>query len=92
MNSERNLPVYLHYEEDGTVSARCPLMPEIQCRSATRALALGTMQQLLRRAPKVTPQHAQKYEIVFLAVAASSDNSSRHTRGAHGRARRYAHP
>ncbi|WP_394832242.1 hypothetical protein LVJ94_37575 [Pendulispora rubella] len=96
MNSERNLPVYLHYEEDGTVSARCPLMPDIQCRSATRALALGTMMQLLRRAPKTTPEHAQKYEIVFLAVVASSDNHSSRPRravsGAPGRARRYAHP
>jgi len=91
MNSEHNLPVYLHYEEDGTVFARCPLMPDIQCRSATRALALGTMQQLLRRASKLPPLHAQKYEVVFLAIAASSDNSSHRTRGAQGRARRYAH-
>ncbi|WP_394822207.1 hypothetical protein [Pendulispora albinea] len=82
MNSLRNLPVYLHYEEDGTVSARCPLMPALQCRSATRALALGTMQQLLRRSPEVDASPlAQKYEVVFLAVAPSSDSGASRRRG-----------
>jgi len=72
MNSLRNLPIILRYEEDGTVLAQCPLMPELECRATSRFDAIRTMQQRIKNAP---PTKKEKYEVIHLAVAATSESA-----------------
>ena len=79
MDSLRNLPVILRYEEDGTVVARCPLLPECQCRAASRNQALRTMETLIKHALPTSAEtlKSQTYEVVYLAVAPASDSVNR---------------
>lgn len=74
MNSLRNVPVLLLAERDGTYLASCPLMPECRCRSATRAGALDTMYKMLRSAVARRELPANTYEMVYLAIAPSTDS------------------
>ncbi|WP_394821686.1 hypothetical protein [Pendulispora albinea] len=81
MNSLRNLPIVLRYEEDGTILAQCPLLPDCQCKSTSRTQVLRTMQMLIKHALAAsaasTSLKAQKYEVVHLAVAPASDSGNR---------------
>ncbi|HWL84786.1 MAG TPA: hypothetical protein VNO21_03245 [Polyangiaceae bacterium] len=78
MDSLRNVPIYLSYEDDGTVGALCPLLPDYHCKAASRSKALRAMQQLIQNAfATSTPAEAvkgQEYEVVYLAVVASTDS------------------
>ena len=76
MNSRHNLPIVLRYEEDGSIVAHCPLLPECHAKSTSRSQVLRTMQLLIKQAlatPTETPQKAVKYEVVHLAIAHASD-------------------
>ncbi|WP_394836450.1 hypothetical protein LVJ94_06045 [Pendulispora rubella] len=81
MNTLQNLPILLRYEENGHVSAQCPLLPECECTAATRALALNTIQRLIKQAlatpPALATPKGSKYEVVHLAVSAASDSAKR---------------
>ncbi|WP_394834552.1 hypothetical protein LVJ94_49465 [Pendulispora rubella] len=72
MNSLRNLPIILRYEDDGSILAQCPLLPDCQCRSTSRFDAIRKMQQLIKQA---APTKKQKYEVIHLAVAPSSESA-----------------
>ncbi|WP_394845007.1 hypothetical protein LZC95_49145 [Pendulispora brunnea] len=72
MNSLRNLPIILRYEDDGTILAQCPLLPDCQCRSTSRFDAIRTMQQLIKHAQSTKKI---KYEVIHLAVAATSESA-----------------
>jgi len=78
MDSLCNLPIFLRFEDDGTVVAICPLLPDCQCEARSRAEALCMMQKLIQQATKAAadPQKAQKYEVVYLAVTRSSDSGN----------------
>ncbi|WP_394844917.1 hypothetical protein LZC95_48710 [Pendulispora brunnea] len=71
MNSLRNLPIVLEYEEDGSIHAHCPLLAGCECKAPTRAIALNTMEQTIRR---MRNEHAfgsmkaHKYEVIHLAL------------------------
>ncbi|WP_394834793.1 hypothetical protein LVJ94_50685 [Pendulispora rubella] len=71
MNSLRNLPIILQYEEDGMVHAHCPLVAGCECKAPTRNMALRQMEQILKRARDAGNMniHGRKYEVVHLAIA-----------------------
>ncbi|HWL89552.1 MAG TPA: hypothetical protein VNO21_27295 [Polyangiaceae bacterium] len=79
MNPLQNLPVILRYEDDGSISAHCPLLPSCQCKSSSRVQALRTMQQLIKRAlaNSAPEKPSRKYEVVHLAVTSASDSVNR---------------
>jgi len=82
MNSLQNLPIVLCYEEDGTIVAHCPLLPDCSCKSTSRSQVLRTMQQLIKHAVAAATetQKAQKYEVVHLAVSSAADGVNRFTK------------
>jgi len=85
MNAHHNMPIVICFETDGSVQAHCPLLPNCQCKSPSRAQALRTMQQLIKHALSMTGfKHGpHKYEVVHLAVSRaleSIDRSSRRPR------------
>ncbi|WP_394824886.1 hypothetical protein [Pendulispora albinea] len=77
MDARCNVPVHLQYHDDGTVSAKCPML-DCQCRSPSRMQALRTMRLLIKesKAKSKAPlsERAQKYEVVFLAVGPFSQD------------------
>ncbi|WP_394845387.1 hypothetical protein LZC95_51195 [Pendulispora brunnea] len=84
MNSLRNLPIVLQYEEDGTVLAHCPLVAGCECKAPTRTMALRAMEQILKRARQAhggdpaMPLRGRKYEVVHLAMTAVTAGNLRH--------------
>lgn len=79
MNTHRNMPVVLRFESDGTVHASCPLLPNCQCQSGSRLLALNTIQRMIKHALSETPlsEETHRYEVVHLAVAHASESVDR---------------
>jgi len=81
MDSLRNLPIILRYEDDGMVVALCPLLPDCHCKSTSRKRALSAIQKLIHdtlatNAAVETPK-GQRYEVVLLAVVPSFDSGDR---------------
>jgi len=79
MNAHHNMPVVLRFEIDGSVQAHCPLLPNCQCKSSSRAQALRTMQQLIKHALAASglKEGPHKYEVVHLAVSHASESIDR---------------
>ena len=85
MNSNLNLPIFLCYEDGGGVAALCPLLLHLHCNASSRSRALVTMQKLIQdtlamRSVAET-QMGQRYEVVHLAVAPSSDSGNQFSIG-----------
>ncbi|WP_394828096.1 hypothetical protein [Pendulispora albinea] len=93
MNSLRNLPIVLEYQEDGTVHAHCPLLAGCECKAPTRTMALRMVEQSIKRmrAEGTIPSlKAHKYEVIHLALIPVAADPSRH-RGAGARKRALEH-
>ncbi|WP_394834391.1 hypothetical protein LVJ94_48620 [Pendulispora rubella] len=79
MNTLRNMPIVLHYEDDGHVVAECPILRGCRCKCATRVLALQMMERLITAALNEAPPSGvgEKYEVIHLAVARPTDDVAR---------------
>ncbi|WP_394845404.1 hypothetical protein LZC95_51285 [Pendulispora brunnea] len=77
MNTLQNLPIVLQHQDDGSVLAHCPLLPECNCKAPTRAQALRTMQQLVRHAHANHVLPPIKYEVIHLAVGSVTEDGQR---------------